>query len=154
MAGRPISKYTDERFPNDSFETEKDLCDYVERNIRSFSGDILGSEYEGHDREYRLYRHCGPTAGYGQRADFLISTKDGPIVVEAKNPKQARHELNRAVSQLLAQGSAFKKMHGVLPRMVLLTSVMTEDVADVIADFDLPIEVVIISREYAGVIGV
>ena len=155
--GRP-RKYSDDVMNGDSlvgdgFTTERNLCDYVEANMESFSTDILGSPYVSHQREYKLYQTAGNRAPKGSRADFFIDTKDGPIVVEAKNPTQARHELNRAVSQLLAQGSAFKRMHGVMPRMILLTSRYSTDIIDVIKDFNLPIEVVIISKDYAMRVG-
>lgn len=150
--GRP-KKYSDVgMFPENCFGSERELCDYVETNIGSFSKDILGVDYVTHEKEYRIYRHAGPRAEYGVRTDFYISSKDGPIIVEVKNPSQKRHELSRAVSQLLAQGSAFKRMHGVLPRMILLTSSFVEDVTNIIEDFALPVEVIIMSREYAGVI--
>lgn len=151
--GRP-RKYndimkSDGRLIGGEFSNESEMCDYVEGNICSFSEDILASPYISHEREYKLYRNIGPKARKGSRTDFFIESAEGPIVVEVKSPKQPRHELNRAISQLLAQGSDFKKLHGVFPRMILLVSCYYDDIADVIKDFNLPIEVVVMSKDYA-----
>lgn len=36
----------------DSFDSERDLCDFIERNIINFTNDCLGMEYAAHEREF------------------------------------------------------------------------------------------------------
>ena len=149
--GRPRTHEITQLFESTSFGRESELCTFIEDNIESFTYNLLGSDYIGHTREAMLFKQFSPGSQRGSRADFLIETETGPIVVEVKNPKQKHHELSRAISQLLTQGSCHKQLYGVMPRMILVSSAYHEIVHTVISDFALPIEVVYLSRDNAGV---
>lgn len=129
-----------------SFKTEKDLCGYIESNIELFAEDVLGEKLVSYKREYRL----GPTLFIGgpqpPRADFYIETEHKKAFVEVKNDTN-RHKSSAAIGQLLSYGAA-TDLDNV--ELILVMPYMHRVLMETIAKYELPIELVLLTKEVLG----
>jgi hypothetical protein len=128
------------------FLKEKDLCDFLESNIKDFCNDFLEVRYQSHVREYKLVNCSRRSIKGNRRIDFLISTTDGQIIViECKAPK-VLCELSNAVGQCLSYKSLLKNQGVKANRVILMSTKVDNSVPQVITDYNLPIEFMVMDR--------
>lgn len=139
--GRPYYKNGD--YPlNDiqlhkDFETEKELCDYIEAHIQEFTTDCLGYEYKSHRREYPVSE--GKRYKGNRRIDFLIVTKDNlRIGVECKHPRYTC-EVTSGIGQCLNYLTMFELHGNSLNKMAMVTTKMDPIAPFTLDKFNLPI---------------
>jgi len=88
------------------FKNEKEMCDYIELNIKEFCMELFGDDYICHKREYGFVNTgkrmgCGvPKGESNTRIDFVVRCTNNTYFVEVKNPIQIQTELTRAIGQL------------------------------------------------------
>lgn len=137
-------------FNKKEFKTEKDLCDYLELNIKVFCKSI-GIDYCSHQREsYIKDRVC-----FGKntpRVDFFIKEKNGGyVILEIKNPKNLNAEGNQAISQVLSYIMIAEKAKKKINKTIILTTNLSKNMMQIITRFNLPIEVVLFSKNYSAI---
>lgn len=123
------------------FSKEKDLCDYLEHNIKLFCIDFLNIEYKSHIREFEAGVRPRFQAR-GRRVDFMIEDSLGNIhLVEVKNPKTESENI-QAIGQILSYGSLFNQFDSHNRKFKTLNIVTTKfdfSAYLTIMDFNLPI---------------
>lgn len=131
---------------NDNFESEKDLCNFIEANISDFCEDTLGVEYLSHTREYSLFKSRRSRKGC-KRLDFLINSKCGKsIAIECKRPTYIS-ELCAGVGQVLSYMVLFRDQNKPIDRFIIVSSKIDWMLPLVIGTFHLPIEFIAIDKE-------
>lgn len=147
MAGRHLT-WNDGDYPielvkdslDNSFQSEKQLCDYIELNIELFTKECLGFEYLSHKREYPLFNVNRRSLRGNRRIDFLIKTKCGKnIAVECKKPKYDS-ELSAAIGQCLSYIALFECSGMIIEKIVLLSTKVDYVIPLVINKFNLPVQ--------------
>jgi len=127
----------------DHFSSEKEMCNFIEENIKLFSLQVLGSKLISYVREYKFFNGTKK----GASVDFFIKTKGGNFFVECKNTNSF-NELSGAIGQCLCYMSLGKKQ-GDNAKMVLLTSNYHSVLEDSIKENDLKIQLVIFNKEHS-----
>lgn len=131
------------------FNNESNMSDYLESNIRAFSEVGLGERYKSHTREASI-RHRSFGANE-PRIDFIITTQDNRrIFIEVKNPTQVYSEMTRSVSQLMAYATIADD-HIPADRLVIVTSNTCSTVQKMIQKYELPITVVLMTKDLLAV---
>jgi len=122
------------------FNSERELCEYIEANIASFCKDCLGVTYKSHIREKPLSQLTSKRSIKGnKRIDFLIITSDNErIGIECKNPKY-QSELSYAVGQCLTYLTLFELMGEPISRMAIVATKIEPSLTFTIDKFNLPI---------------
>lgn len=140
-----FNNVTDQFNNQNNFKTEKDVCDYIEDNIKLFINNNLGLNYLEHEREsYIIPRGFGKNTS---RIDFVVTTTNKEkVLIEVKNPKNIQRELNRSVAQvldyyLLAERRGFK----VNSAWLVITKI-NQSMIDIIVRFKLPINICVFSK--------
>lgn len=127
------------------FQSERELCDYVEDNIILFVKDILGLEYEKHAREFPLATTKKRYRG-SKRIDFYIITKCGQrIGVECKDPRNG-NELAAAVGQCLSYITLFELNEKPIDRMVILSTKIDSCLPLILNKFNLPLDFICMDK--------
>jgi hypothetical protein len=144
-----------ERLTKSEFCSEKELVDFIEKNIIETVESLLGERYLSHKREWRfgLKAHNILTGGYIglPRIDLVIETNNGRrIGIECKNPIQIFSENSKVVSQLLSYIILAEQAKMPFNRTILLTTKVNANIIDVIKRFNLPIEILVISRTFGA----
>lgn len=122
----------------DRFRNEKEMCDYIERNIELFCEEVLEDKYESHQREYSLKWQRG-TFKRGRpntRFDFLITCENQTYIVEAKNPTQIYTEMSRAISQLMLY-EMLAEDFGIEAKIVIVASLHSDIFLRMLKRFNL-----------------
>ena len=130
---------------NADFKSEKELADFIELNIKDFCGDFLEAQYISHKREYQLIKTSRAKLKGNRRIDFLINTDVGVIVIECKHPTFIS-ELTSAIGQCLAYKSLISNSGLKVIRVIMVSSKIDNIVPQVIADYKLPIEFVVMDK--------
>lgn len=130
-----------------AFNAEKELCQYIESNIKRFSIDILGIELGDYKREYSFGRgDFQKRIKQTRRIDFLVTSKAGErIGVECKHPFYLG-ELTAAIGQCLGYLSLFELTGQPLDRMVIVSSKIDTIAPLIISKFNLPITFVVMDK--------
>lgn len=122
---------------NSDFNSEKELCDYIEENIQLFCRDCLSVSYQSHRREYPLEE--GRRTKGTRRIDFLIITSENErIGIECKHPITGS-ELGPAIGQVLSYMTLFERYGRPLARIIIVTTKLDPVSPFVIDKFNLPI---------------
>lgn len=130
----------------DSFQSEKDLCDFIELNIDKFVKDCLGLELKSYKREYPLFVKAGRKVKGNRRIDFLIFTRCGKrIGIECKKPSYDS-ELSSGIGQILSYIALFDSMDFILDKVVLLSTKVDYVIPLVISKFNLPIDYICMDK--------
>lgn len=130
----------------DSFKSEKDLCNFIEANIKEFCKDSLGIEYLSHKREYPLFNSNRNKRGC-KRLDFLINSKCGQsIAIECKHPTYIS-ELCAGVGQVLSYIVLFRHQGKHIDRFVIVSSKIDWMLPAVLGTFILPIEFIAFDKK-------
>lgn len=138
-------------FGSQEFRNEKELCDFVEANIDAFCME-LGISMAAYERESYITRIATFGKGNRPRVDFLIKeTGGGVTLVEAKHPRNLYREVNMAISQILDYILIAEKEGIKVNKAVILTSACNRQVLEIIKRFELPIDVVLISKDAIAV---
>lgn len=128
------------------WSTESEFVDFIEVNIERLCTDILGGDYKSHQREWALMEQR-MFGGNKPRIDMMIELKDGRrIGIECKRPKNSYSELSSVVSQLMCYSTIAEDNGLPMDEMYLLTTQYHNIVDRVIKRFNIPIKVVIFSR--------
>jgi hypothetical protein len=155
--GRP-SKYDDIKnifTEYNSFESEKEMSDYIELNIKEFCSEVFDDIYISHKREYSFgntKRH-GAVSRKGTpniRVDFLISCINGNYLVECKNPKQVHTELTRGIGQLLMYETMLYEKE-ISARCVIVSTQCSDMVIKIIKAHKLQFDFVVFNKECSAV---
>lgn len=142
-------KITDfEKFQSKDFKTERELCNYIEENIKLFCRDVLEIEYMGHEREYVICEDRRINKKHKARVDFRFKNNDGDIYVECKNPTHVYSESNGALNQILAYSCVADFYQRKVSRLILLTTKYNVILGATIRKFNLPIEVFVFSKDH------
>ncbi len=127
------------------FKSEKELCDYIEDNIKVFCLDI-GINYKTHERESYITKHLR-FANSKPKIDFLIQDQDGEyILLEVKKPRYQR-EAVIAISQILEYTVIAEREGLKVKKSYILTTKCENDVIEVIQRFNLPIDLILFSKK-------
>jgi hypothetical protein len=124
------------------FKSEKDLCDYIERNIQLFCIDVLNDLYISHKKEFTIN-------GYNQsknskRIDFFIECEKYKYIIELKNPFY-KSELSYGIGQLLTYSILIDKADKNF-KFILITTKYDDLSARIINEYKLPIDIIIFSK--------
>lgn len=120
-----------------SFKSEKDLCQFIEINIDKFTEE-LGYAYQSHEREYPIQGTRRQIKGT-KRIDFLIKTQCGKaLAIECKHPKY-KCELSAGVGQILSYITIAEQYNRAIDGFYMVSSVLDYVAPSIIAKFDLPI---------------
>lgn len=131
------------------FKNEKHLCNFLEDNIEQFALDNFGSPLKYYKREWALgantYFH-----GVNPRVDFMLELQDGRVImVECKCPKNAAYSsVAMTIAQLLSYSVSAKRNGKHVDKLVYLTTKYNPIIIEVIQEFNLPIDLVLLSKEY------
>ncbi len=129
------------------FESEKELCDYIQLNMALFVADCLNEEVTEFSREYPLNGRCRAGAKGNRRVDFFIKTKSGQnIILECKNPYY-KSEIANAVGQCLSYIALFELMEQRIDRMIILSTKIDSTLPLIIQRFNLPIEFIAFDKD-------
>lgn len=124
---------------DNDFESESELCDYIETNIERFCLEVLGFELKSFVREYPLINGVTRAKKGNRRIDFYIVSKDGQSIgLECKHPKYAS-EHSSAVGQALTYIALFEQMEKRLDRIIIVSTKIDQTLPLVIDRFKLPI---------------
>jgi hypothetical protein len=127
-----------------SFNSEKELCAFIERNIDNFTNE-LGYKYHSHQREYPLLNWTKKSKG-SKRLDFLIKTKCGKLIaIECKHPKYIS-ELCAGIGQVLSYITLFKHHNKNIDKFIIVSSKIDDLVPAVISEFNLPISFIALDK--------
>lgn len=129
------------------FNTEKELCDYINLHPAIFAKDVLEINYLGHDREYCISEDRRLNKTWKARVDFRFNGPNGDIYVECKNPVHTYSEANTGIGQILGYNCLAQLFNRRVDRYVLVTTKYNPILRMVISKFNLPIEVYIISKQ-------
>jgi len=131
-------------FLKQDFQTESNLCDYLELNIKLFCIQCLGLHYVTHTREFPLLSHRRKA----KRIDFLIETQSGMVIVECKNPIHIC-EVHNAVGQILNYETLLKEYHQKdAHRLIIVTTKYDPEVNLTIKQFNLPVHLIGLDKEH------
>ena len=131
------------------FKTEKDLCDYIETNIKLFCSDI-GVNYKGHERESHItkFKRFGNNK---PKIDFLVEDHEGEYtLIEVKKPRYLREAIV-GISQMLEYIVIAEKEGLKLKKSFILTTKCDCEFIEVIERFNLPIDLILFSKEKLAV---
>lgn len=132
---------------DDDFKNEKDLCDFIERNIESFTKDCIGLIYKNHIREYPLYTTKKRSIKGNRRIDFLITTECGKrIGIECKKPTY-NSELASAIGQSLSYLTLFETTDTKIDKIILLSTTVDYVIPLILNKFKLPIDYVCMDKK-------
>jgi len=127
------------------FKNEKEFCDYLELNIRSFCEEDLNVKLAAYKREFLVDSLRSERGFIGKKADFLIASTNGQnILIECKS---AKYDSLKAIGQLLMYKRLLLKRGIVVDRMVIVCSFFCEDLGGVVTDFKLPIELFFMDKD-------
>lgn len=128
------------------FKTEKELCNYIERNIELFCSEILGVRYKNHSREYPLLANRARHKKGNRRIDFLIITdKDERIGIECKNPTNIA-DLQYAIGQALTYLTVFESNSDPLHSIHIVSTRIDCVLPSVLRKFKLPVGFIVMDK--------
>lgn len=130
------------------FPTEKGLCDFLHERAPILAKEILGINYQGHEREFIISGDSRVNKSSKGRVDFMFKDGDGCILVECKKPTHCYSESVNAISQLLAYSCLSDQYNLNYQRLVLMTTRFNPMLKEVIKKFNLPVEVYIVSKDH------
>lgn len=126
---------------NEDFQSEKELCDFIESHMAEFCSDFLGVELKNYKREYLLFQKANRRRKNNKRLDFLIHTKCGQtIAIECKCPTYPNSELAAGIGQVMSYICLFEAMEKKIDRYIILSTKIDFIIPMMIRRFDLPIE--------------
>lgn len=134
----------------DRFKTEKELCDFIDYHAKHFAEDVLNIEYKSHKREFYLGQRINVSLGFGNmpHIDFMFEDNNGKVIlVECKNPSNIYAELSNAIGQILSYYCTAKENGIGVDRMCIVTGRYNDKIRKVINQFNLPIEVYVMSKQ-------
>lgn len=135
-----------------NFKSEKELCDFIDDHAEDFAKDILNIEYKSHKREFYLGQRINVSLGFGNmpHIDFMFEGNSGKVIlVECKNPSNVYAELSNAIGQILSYYCTAKENGIEVDRMCIVTGRYNDKIRKVINQFNLPIEVYVMSKQNA-----
>lgn len=122
---------------------ESDVEDHIIENLDDISKYSKWGEISRVEKQWVM-----PFGKTFIKADIMIWHNDGTgTVIEVKRTKTNKNDIISGISQLMSYGYKMKTMLGAMPRMVLAAPTINEDVADVIKEFNLPIELMMIDGD-------
>ncbi len=145
--GKVTSGKIEDIFNEKTFNTEKEMCNYIEENIEIFCKDTLEINYISHERESYLARGR-KFSGNKPHVDFLIkSNNEDYVIVECKNPRYVYRENIGALSQILdyiriAENNGYK-----IKEAWICTSRIKRELCEVIDRFKLPINICVLNKK-------
>ncbi len=121
------------------FNSEKELCAYIENNISLFVADCLGYQLKKYKRESVINEKYSRTDKNNRRIDFIIETTCGKrIGIECKRPLY-KSELSNAIGQCLAYLALFEQEEKPLDSIIIVSTQIDNILPLVIHRFNLPI---------------
>lgn len=129
-----------------NFKTEQRMCDYLEDAISILTLDVVGEPMIEYKREYYIRTDSMKGKSGSPRIDFYIKTKNHNVFVEVKNRNSFRQH-SWAVGQLLAYGA---ESDIEITKLILVTSEVDELTVNTILKYELPIELVLFTKDYLG----
>lgn len=119
------------------FNTEKELCEFIERNMENFCLE-LGFKYKSHIREYMINGFRRKDHG-NKRIDFLITTECGSqLAIECKKPYYLS-ELCAGIGQILSYITITEDVDKRIDRFYLISTRIDLNAPFIISRFNLPI---------------
>ncbi len=146
-----VSEEVEKRFNGaNHFSTEREMSEYIHKNIVVFCDEILGDEYLGHRREYNLIGEWDGTKGKrpinNGRVDFFIRCKNKEYAVEIKNPTEVFSEMTKSLGQIMVYRELLIQS-GKEAELVLVTSKHAGMLDRIIARYDMNIRYIVFNKE-------
>ena len=141
-------KITDvQTYSSSDFNTEREMCNYIEAHAPQFARDLLEIDYLGHRREFQLGTQKKYRGGCAPRVDFLFVSKSGQaILVECKNPKNSYAELVNSIGQMMAYICIAESNRLPVSKCAIVASKYDHRVGMMIKEFSLPIDFYILTK--------
>lgn len=140
-------------YSND-FKNERELCNYIEDNIKLFCSEVLLDNFVSYMREYHFvsenkFRGKGfPRKGQNNiRIDFMIRCKNNLYAIEVKNPIQKLTELSRTIGQLMLYEEMLEEKN-INAKIVLVSSKHDEIISKLIAKHNLNYRYILFNKKY------
>ena len=131
-----------------SFESEKAMSLFIEKNISHFCYHILGDNYISHNKEYKPIKTKKFIKDVPNiRIDFLIECENKSYCVELKNPSNVFSELSRVVSQLMVY-DIFLNDKDI--EFVIVTSKHHEIIPMMIKKFNLKFRYIVLNKVFCA----
>lgn len=151
LDGKYLYKEIEDHFNSaDDFKTEKELCDYIELNIKAFCEDI-GIHYQNHARETYITK-IKRFGANKPKIDFLVKDKQGKkTLIEVKNPKNLQREINRSIAQMLDYYIIAEENGHEIDKAYIVTTKCNPSFIKIVQRFNLPIGLILISKSKLAV---
>ncbi len=131
---------------HEEFNSEKELCDFIELNISQFCIEDLGFELDFYRRELPVSMNMR-RGRMAHAVDFFIKTKCGKnIIVECKHPKSTTSELCRAIGQVLGYKAMFENNGLIIDSCIICSSFFSSIPYQIISRNKLPIDIIVMSK--------
>jgi len=132
------------------FETENELCDYLDTNMELLCRDI-GIDYKSHKREAYLSKLKRFGANI-PRIDFLITDQSNEqILLEVKKPNNRPREVIMSIAQLLDYYLLAEDYGHKVKQSYILTTQVNNSFTAIVERFSLPIGLILFSKEKIAV---
>ena len=127
----------------EDFVSEKEMCEFIEANIKEFALECLGVEYKSHKREFQI----GHKSQKGnRRVDFVIFSKcNQAFIVECKDPTY-KSELTAAIGQVLGYMTMIEIVEGKMLKAFIVSTKIDAMLPSIISRFNLPIGFICIDK--------
>ncbi|MDQ0825410.1 hypothetical protein QFZ60_001583 [Arthrobacter sp. B2I5] len=133
------------------WKSEREFVDFLEVNLAQFAEEELGASYLSHVREWYL-TDLKPFGANKPRIDLMVRLKDGRrIGIECKRPTGSFSDISRSISQLLSYSVIANQNNAHMDQLYLLTTQYDEVLYQVITKYELPIKVIVFSRDQRAV---
>ncbi len=144
-------KYLKKIFNKEDFKNEKELTEFIIKNIEDFTKDVLKDKLIKFEKNQSFNKNHYFGISQNGRIDLIIRGKLKTYAIEIKNPKQIFHELSRSLSQLLTYIVLSEEQKKKINKFYILTSKYDNILIKVIKRFKLPINVIVLNKEYVAV---
>lgn len=138
------------------FKNEREMCDFIEQNIKLFCKELFDDEYIKHKREYSFENGWWSRKGsvvkegkHNTRIDFMVTCKRKNYAVEVKNPKQKYTELSRSIGQLMMYQMVME-WKGIDAEIVLVSSSHVSVITQMIHRYNLGYRYFVFNKDYSA----
>jgi hypothetical protein len=130
------------------FKNEKEFTKFIKINIEIICKDLLEDIFLSF-KENTYLSHFKGFSNNKPRIDLIIRCKKNTYGVEIKNPTFKFSELSKSISQLLAYQIIAKRNNFKIDRYILMLSDYDKIITDIIIEFKLPIDVIVIQKDFS-----
>ena len=135
------------------FKREKDLANYIERNIENVCIELFNDKYRNHIREFKIPLEAGKcrqgARGSAASIDFIINCEKQTYIVELKNPKNLFSEITRAIGQLWIYKYLLESIYPKAD-IILITTKHDKYTAAAIDKYKMPFRYIVFNKKYSA----